>query len=229
MTLRLAVLGDSIGAGQGASRPGDALCGRLTTGLAAHGFETTGRVFAVGGARSAALEAQVDRTLPWAPHVALVVIGSNDLSHRTPPDQAAADLGRAVRRLRDAGAEVVVAPAPDLSTVPHVPATLRPLVQQASARLRERQVAATTANGGRVADPDGSTAAAFADDTSLFSADQFHPSSAGYAHIAAAVLPTVLAAATATGRAVVPATGHGDPFPHDLDDLHEPEPRGGPA
>jgi lysophospholipase L1-like esterase len=48
-----------------------------------------------------------------------------------------------------------------------------------------------------VADPEGSTASAFAHDPSLFSADRFHPSSAGYAHIAQALLPTVLAAATA--------------------------------
>jgi lysophospholipase L1-like esterase len=197
MTLRLAVLGDSIGAGQGASRPSEALCARLARGLEAEGFETTSRIFARGGARSADLRAQVDRALPWGPDVAVVVIGSNDLSHRTPAEQAASDLGRAVRRLREVGAEVVVAPAPDLSTVPHVPAALRPLVRAASARLREQQVFATTDHGGRVADTEGGTASAFADDPSLFSADRFHPSSAGYALIAETLLPTVLAAATA--------------------------------
>jgi lysophospholipase L1-like esterase len=230
MTLRLAVLGDSIGAGQGASRPRDALCARLKRGLDAHGFETNGHVFAVGGARSSDLRAQVDRAVPWAPDVAVVVIGANDLSHRTPADQAAGDLGDAVRRLRQSGAEVVVAPAPDLSSVPHVPLTLRPLVQAASMLLRERQIVATTTHGGRVADPEGVTASAFAEDPSLFSSDQFHPSSAGYAHIAAALLPTVLAAAIASlrkpGR---PAAWAGDPFPGDLfetDPDPDPEPEG---
>jgi hypothetical protein len=61
----------------------------------------------------------------------------------------------------------------------------------------------TRAAGGRVADPDASTAAAFATDPALFSRDRFHPSSAGYAMIAMALAPTVRAAATACGRAVV--------------------------
>ena len=37
----------------------------------------------------------------------------------------------------------------------------------------------------------------FADDAAMFSADRFHPSSAGYARIAAALAPTVVAAAQA--------------------------------
>jgi lysophospholipase L1-like esterase len=52
--------------------------------------------------------------------------------------------------------------------------------------------------GARIADADGETTRAFAADPSLFSADRFHPSSAGYAAIAAALLPTTLAACRAT-------------------------------
>jgi lysophospholipase L1-like esterase len=195
VTLRLAVLGDSIGAGQGATVAAERLAPRLTAGLAAHGIDATHRVFAVSGARSSALRAQVDRALAWEPTVAVVVIGANDLSHQTPPDSAARDLGDAVRRLRATGAEVVVAPAPDLSTMPQVPAFLRQPLRTASATLRERQVAAATGNGGRVADHAGSTSAAFASDASMFSHDRFHPSGAGYAVIAAALLPEVHAAA----------------------------------
>jgi lysophospholipase L1-like esterase len=39
--------------------------------------------------------------------------------------------------------------------------------------------------------------AAFGTDPALFSADRFHPSSAGYAHIAQALVPHVVAAAHA--------------------------------
>jgi lysophospholipase L1-like esterase len=46
-----------------------------------------------------------------------------------------------------------------------------------------------------VADGDGRTSSVFAEDRSLFSDDAFHPSSAGYAVIADALLPEVLAAA----------------------------------
>jgi lysophospholipase L1-like esterase len=194
MTIQMAVLGDSIAAGQGATRTADSLASRLTAGLADHGVEAAPRIFAASGARSSALRGQVDRALEWQPDLAVIVIGANDLSHLTPPAQAAAALGEAVRRLRDAGALVVVAPAPDLSVVPYVPAGMRPIVRAASQTLRDLQSAQVVAAGGRVADREGRTTSAFAADRALFSADLFHPSSAGYAVIAGTLLPEILEA-----------------------------------
>jgi lysophospholipase L1-like esterase len=55
------------------------------------------------------------------------------------------------------------------------------------------------AEGGHVADPDGHTSTAFACNPAMFSADRFHPSSAGYAAIADAVLPAILRAAHVRG------------------------------
>jgi lysophospholipase L1-like esterase len=195
VTLRLAVLGDSIAAGQGADRREDTIAQRLVRGLAEDNTTAEARVFAISGARSNALRRQVDRALAWAPDVAVIVIGANDVTHRVPPDEAARALGDAVRRLRAIGAEVVVAPAPDLSAVPHVPPALRSFVRAASQRLREQQVAAASAEGAVIADDDAATSRAFGADPSLFSADSFHPSSAGYAVIAAELLTHVLAAA----------------------------------
>jgi lysophospholipase L1-like esterase len=123
------------------------------------------------------------------------VIGANDLTALVPAARAATDLGAAVRDLRGSGAQVVVAPAPDLSVVPHVPAALREGVRAGSLALREAQARATTAAGGTVADDAAGSAAAFGADPRLFSRDRFHPSSAGYAVIAAALVPAVLAAA----------------------------------
>ena len=51
------------------------------------------------------------------------------------------------------------------------------------------------AEGGRVADPDQRASRAFSSDPSLFSADRFHPSSAGYAVIADSLLPVLVEAA----------------------------------
>lgn len=197
MTLRLAVLGDSIAAGQGASRREDTLAERLLRGLADAGVDATARVFAVSGARSSGLRGQVDRALDWRPHVAVVVVGANDVTHRTPPEAAARALAETVRRVRSVAAEVVVAPAPDLSAVPHVPPAMRAAVRAASDRLRKRQIAAAAAEGARIADGDASTSDAFHADPSLFSADRFHPSSAGYALIAHGLLPHVIGAARA--------------------------------
>jgi lysophospholipase L1-like esterase len=200
MPLRLALLGDSIAFGQGAARHGDTLASRLVDGLLDHGVDAAARVFAVPGARSTGLRPQVDRALSWEPHAVVLVIGANDLTHRVLPEQAARQLHTAVRRLRDRGSAVVVAPAPDLSIVPTVPAAMRGLVRAGSWLLREHQVRAVEAAGGRVADRDDRTSAAFAADRSLFSGDSFHPSSAGYAVIAGALLPELVAAVAESGR-----------------------------
>lgn len=201
------MIGDSIAFGQGASSRGDTLGARLTSRLREAGVPTEAKVFAVPGARSANLKPQVDRAVAWGTDVAVLVIGANDLTHFVPIAQAIRPFEEAVRRLRSSGAEVVVAPAPDLSSVPHVPPALRAQVQRASQRLREEQVAVAQAAGARVADRDGATARAFAEDHGLFCADLFHPSSAGYAVIADALAPEVLAAAEVAGAAASPPAG----------------------
>jgi lysophospholipase L1-like esterase len=196
---RLALLGDSIAWGQGARTQEDRLAARLTRGLDAAGHHPDTQVFAVPGAQSADLARQVDRAVEWGPHVSVVIIGANDLTHFVPVEQAASDLAAAVRRLRTQGSEVVITPAPDLSIVQHVPPALRQLVRAASERLRSLQVAVARDSGARVADDGGVSTERFRIEANLFSADRFHPSSAGYAVIAETLLPEVLAAAAAVG------------------------------
>ncbi len=195
MKTRLAVLGDSIAWGQGAARERDRLGPRLAEGMAMRGFELEVETFAVPGARSSGLATQVSSALQWSPALAVVVIGANDLAHREPVAAAVRALADAVRRLREADAEVVVAPAPDLSAVPHVPVFLRDAVRADGESLRVQQMVAVRDEGGHVADPDQRASRAFTTDPSLFSADRFHPSSAGYAVIADSLLPTLVLAA----------------------------------
>ncbi len=197
MTLTFAVLGDSIAYGQGASRPADTVGARLAADLATSGTPTDVHVFAVPGADSRGLAGQVRRATACEPDLALIIIGANDLTHFVPAPQAAALLGDAVRALRAAGAEVVVAPAPDLSVVPWVPEHVRMVVRAGCQMLQQAQIQAARAAGARVADVGGSSSAGFAADPALFSPDRFHPSSAGYALIAGALAPTVRAAASA--------------------------------
>lgn len=192
--LRLLVLGDSIGFGTGARSPEDTLGRRLAVALTAEGFDVDLHVRAVPGAVSADLPRQVRVSADVGADLALVVIGANDLTRLVPLERAAASLDEALRALRAGGTDVLLVPAPDMSSVPFVPPAFRPLVQAACAQLRQRQAAVAAAAGATlvaVADVNR----AFGTDPALFAADRFHPSSAGYARIAAALTPAVLAAA----------------------------------
>jgi len=203
MSIRLALLGDSVAAGRGAAHRADTPAALLAGRLRDDGLSVTTRVFAVLGAQSSALGAQVERAVRWRPQVVVIIIGADDLIHHTRAGTAARDLGEAVRRLRDVGAEVAVAPAPDLSTLPDTPAGLKPVLRAASMLLRDHQIVAATSAGAHVADRDHATSAAFAADRTLFCDDRFHPSSAGYGVIAEALRPAVLAALRAREDRIV--------------------------
>ena len=189
--LRLVVLGDSIAFGTGAARIEDTLGRRLATALTTDGFDVDLHVVAVPGAVSRDLAAQVRRAEPLDADVAVIVIGANDLARFVPPAQAAGSLASAVTALRASGADVVVVPAPDLSSVPFVPPAFRAAVRSASVQLQQHQAAAVEAAGGRMAAVH-EAGEAFAGDPAMFSADRFHPSSAGYAAIAASLTPAVV-------------------------------------
>ncbi|SHN77941.1 Lysophospholipase L1 [Geodermatophilus obscurus] len=196
-SLRLALIGDSLAYGSGAAGPRDALGPRLAAALTDAGYDVDLAVLAVPGAVTGDLTAQVRRAAPLGVDLAVVVVGANDLARLVPPAQSAAALASALADLRAAGTDVVVVPAPDMSTVPWVPPALRPLVQVASATLQREQAAVARRNGAMVAAVSDAVSAAFGTDPALFSADRFHPSSAGYAHIAQALVPHVVAAAHA--------------------------------
>jgi lysophospholipase L1-like esterase len=195
--LRLAVLGDSIAFGTGARSVDDTLGARLTAALTADGFLVDLHVLAVPGAVSRDLAAQVERARRLAPDLAVVVIGANDLARFVPAAQAGALLAAAVTSLRASDAEVVVVPAPDMSSVPFVPPAFRAAVRAACGLLQREQARVAEVAGCTVAEIAAEVGRDFAADPAMFSADRFHPSSEGYARIAAALTPYVLASARA--------------------------------
>jgi lysophospholipase L1-like esterase len=192
--LRFHVLGDSLAAGVGCARIEDTLGHQLASRLRSTGRAVDLNVLAVSGARSADLAAQVRAAVSAGVDLALIVIGANDLTALVPTAVGARLLHDAVTELRRVGARVVVATAPDLSMVPHVPAAYRAVVAAASEHYARAQGEAVLRAGGIVAPVGRELATKFAADHDLFSSDRFHPSPAGYALVASALGPYLEAA-----------------------------------
>ncbi|MFB9520124.1 MULTISPECIES: SGNH/GDSL hydrolase family protein [Streptomyces] len=197
--LRLGVLGDSTAAGQGVRRAGHTPGALLASGLAAVAERPVElRNVALPGAMSDDLDRQVSllvRDPIRPPDVCVIMIGANDVTHRMPPTQSVRHLASAVRRLRTAGAEVVVGTCPDLGTIEPVYQPLRWLARRVSRQLAAAQTIGTVEQGGRTVSLGDLLGPEFeANPRELFGPDNYHPSAEGYSTAAMAVLPTLCAA-----------------------------------
>jgi lysophospholipase L1-like esterase len=197
--LRLGFLGDSTAAGQGVHRARETPGALLASGLAAVAERPVKLVnVAQPGAQSDDLSRQValllDSSVP-PPDVVVVMIGANDVTHRMPLAASVRLLSDSVRRLRDAGVEVVVGTCPDLGSVEPVYQPLRWLARRASRQLAAAQTIAVVGLGGRTVSLGDLLGPEFeARPRELFGPDNFHPSAEGYATAAMALLPTLCAA-----------------------------------
>ncbi|MFI6350538.1 SGNH/GDSL hydrolase family protein [Streptomyces sp. NPDC050560] len=197
--LRMAMLGDSTAAGQGVRRARHTPGARLASGLAAFAERPVElRCSALPGARSDDLDRQVTQALGdprWVPDVCVIMIGANDVTHRIPATHSVRCLAGAVRRLRTAGAEVVVGTCPDLGTIEPVGQPLSWLARRASRQLAAAQAIGVVEQGGRAVSLGDLLGPEFAaNPRELFGPDHYHPSAEGYATAAMAVLPTLCAA-----------------------------------
>ncbi|MGW7079646.1 SGNH/GDSL hydrolase family protein [Streptomyces sp. NPDC054871] len=198
--LRFAMLGDSTAAGQGVYRARQTPAALLAAGLAAVAERPVElRNVALPGAQSDDLDRQVTLILSdlasWVPDVCVVMIGANDVTHRMPATRSVRLLAAAVRRLRTAGAEVVVGTCPDLGTVENVYQPLRWMARRVSRQLAAAQTIGVVEQGGRTVSLGDLLGPEFlANPRELFGPDNYHPSAEGYATAAMAVLPTLCAA-----------------------------------
>jgi lysophospholipase L1-like esterase len=180
--LRLAVLGDSTGAGVGVTRLEETVAARAAETLASTGRFVTLDGVAVSGSRSADLAPQVSRALLHRPDVALILIGANDATHGTPLDDVRRAVRDAVDRLRAAGAEVVVGTCPDMGAATALPQPLRATAAWQGRRVGQATREAAGKAGALTVDIGAETGAAFRSDPGRYlSSDEFHPSAAGYA------------------------------------------------
>lgn len=193
------MLGDSTAAGQGVHRARQTPGALIASGLAAVAERPVRlRNVALPGAQSDDLDRQVVLVLEdpaQVPDVCVIMIGANDVTHRMPPTRSVRHLSAAVRRLRTAGAEVVVGTCPDLGTIEPVQQPLRWLARRASRQLAAAQTIGTVEQGGRTVSLGDLLGPEFEQNPrELFGPDNYHPSAEGYATAAMALLPTVCAA-----------------------------------
>lgn len=199
--VELLVLGDSVAAGLGAERRKETLGGRLAKGAARRMRRPVHlRTAAVVGSETSDLAAQL-AGLPqdYAPQVAVIIVGGNDVTHRIPVSVSTQHLRDAIVWLRRRGVEVVVGTCPDLGALRPVPQPLRRLISSMSRRLGEAQAETARACGAHPVDLRRAVGPMFFDDPdAMFSMDRFHPSPLGYRRTAEALVPAVcLAAETA--------------------------------
>jgi len=192
--VQVALLGDSSAAGYGVERIVETPGALLASGLAKQADRRVHlRTYARVGARSCDLEGQIDRALPHDPDLAVILIGTNDVTHRVRPSQSVRYLSEAVRRLVGADVKVLVGTCPDLGTVKPIPPPLKQVARSMSRRLAAAQAIVVVEEGGvavslgSILGPDFAAAPAV-----LFGPDQFHPSVEGYRAVAEVLVPSAV-------------------------------------
>ncbi|NJP35363.1 SGNH/GDSL hydrolase family protein [Micromonospora thermarum] len=194
--ITMVILGDSSAAGYGVHRRRETPGSLLATGLSRR-LQRPVRLhrFAVVGALSAGLRHQVEAALECHPDIAVILVGGNDVTNRTPPALAVRYLVEAVTALRAAGCEVVVGTCPDLGAIRPIQPPLRWLARRWSRQLAAAQTVAVVEAGGWTVSLGDLLGPRFAAEPGrMFAWDRFHPSAEGYAVAAAALLPTLLSA-----------------------------------
>ncbi|GAA3514930.1 SGNH/GDSL hydrolase family protein [Aeromicrobium panaciterrae] len=194
-TIRCLVIGDSAAVGYGMTSADTTPSGLLGVGLAhVLGAQVEMRCHAVVGAQTSDLPAQLELANDFKPDVAVIVIGTNDVTHRVPPRRSARMLAGVVGRLTSEGCQVVVGTCPDLGTVRPIRQPLREVARQLSRRLAKQQTISVVRAGGRVVSLGDLLGGLFNEQReTMFGEDRFHPSAAGYANMVSVLIPAVAA------------------------------------
>ena len=145
------------------------------------------------------------RSAGAAPELAVIMIGANDVTARGTKPAVAVPLprGRRAPRCGRSAPRSSSAPAPTSAPIRPLAQPLRAYARRLSRQMARAQTVAVVRAGGRTVSLGDLLGPLFMTSLELFSDDRFHPSAAGYAEAAPAVLPsawTRSACAPAPGR-----------------------------
>lgn len=194
LPVEIAAFGDSAMEGVGVAEVAHSLPVQLAQRVA-DGLNRP--VHVVGYSRSGARTTDVlTHQVPRAPgrhDVAVLLVGTNDVFHLTPPRALIRDSGALLDALTDLGSPVVASGLPEFRAMRALPHPLREAAHMYGMLVRAVQRrAASRRTQVHLIDVSAAVGREFVRDTSTMSADCFHPSATGYGRIADAMTPTLL-------------------------------------
>jgi lysophospholipase L1-like esterase len=184
--LTLVVLGDSSVAGVGADAAEDTLTYGVAKALSDQ-YRVSLHALGVAGSRLGNVVAeQLPQVAGLDPDIVLVCVGTNDVTHGTTVREARRQLRMLVDGLAEVApdARVIVSGLPPAETAVAFHRPLRDLLGLRALLFTRLFRAELTPHGISVFDIAKLTKSAFHGKQEMFSADLFHPSSAGYAFLA---------------------------------------------
>jgi lysophospholipase L1-like esterase len=184
--LTLVVLGDSSVAGVGADAAEDTLTYGVAKALSDR-YRVSLHALGVSGSRLGhVVGEQLPQVAGLDPDIVLVCVGTNDITHGTTLREARRQLRLLVEGLTEVApdAKVIVSGLPPTETAIAFHRPLRDLLGLRALLFTRLYRAELTPQGISVFDIARLTKAAFHGKREMFSADLFHPSSAGYAFLA---------------------------------------------
>lgn len=174
-TYALLVLGDSTAVGVGAA-PEETVAARLS-----HLLDASVENYAVSGAVTADLVAQLARAKRERYDYVLIQIGANDVIRSRPFAAATRQLGTVLKVLVPRATQVIVLTAGRIGDAPLFPIIVRPLLNAQSATLRRDFIGATSEYGAAYVDLYNAPLGMMGEDPKRYYApDGLHLTGAGY-------------------------------------------------
>ncbi|HEY9180312.1 MAG TPA: SGNH/GDSL hydrolase family protein [Candidatus Baltobacteraceae bacterium] len=197
LPLSMAVLGDSLAHGLGASSTEAGLAHQLHAQLRAQRPGSTLFSFAVPHSTMGdVLRHQVPKLRSINPDLVLVIAGANDLRYTRDVLVIARRFKALLEAIAQAAprAQIVAGGMPDVTQTAGVPRLLKPAVQRVCARINERMREIALAGGHEFIDMFRFTSAPLCEGAEYLCGDGYHPNDFGYAEIARRAYPAIAAA-----------------------------------